>query len=232
MVATRSSSSQQAQHTDHNGDLAPLPIDPITNSPSGRRAPKPTQNGTLYAWAHVPSQVTLAWLFISLPLVCWDIGYTQNRPWSMEGGALYWPLYVPYKLYGQIDYVYGWPSLDAKRGFCAAQGFMNMVETAMYIWYLWTMKKNNWRAGGKDGAKAVVVGFSAAVMTLSKTVLYWANEYFESFANIGHNRAIDLLFLWIIPNGAWLVGSTWMIFEMGSQILEGLEIAGEHTKHQ
>lgn len=223
MVATRSSSSQQAQHTDHNGDLAPLPIDPITNSPSGRRAPKPTQNGTLYAWAHVPSQVTLAWLFISLPLVCWDIGYTQNRPWSMEGGALYWPLYVPYKLYGQIDYVYGWPSLDAKRGFCAAQGFMNMVETAMYIWYLWTMKKNNWRAGGKDGAKAVVVGFSAAVMTLSKTVLYCesllgshlvsyggglrlrtdgcvgANEYFESFANIGHNRAIDLLFLWIIP---------------------------------
>lgn len=90
----------------------------------------------------------------------------------MEGGALYWPLYVPYKLYGQIDYVYGWPSLEAKRGFCAAQGFMNMVETGLYLWYAYTMRKTNWRAGGKDGAKALLVGFSAAVMTLSKTILY------------------------------------------------------------
>lgn len=26
-----------------------------------------------------------------------------------------------------------------------------------------------------------------------------ANEYFSGFANIGHNPAMDLLFLWIIP---------------------------------
>ena len=36
----------------------------------------------------------------------------------------------------------------------------------------------------------------------------------------------------LVCSGAWLVGSTWMIFEMGAQILEGLEIASEHTKHQ
>lgn len=163
MVNTRSST---------NGTLSPPPLDPITNSPSGRREPKPTTNGTLYAWAHVPSQITLAWLFVSLPLVIWDFGYTQSRPWSMEGGALHWPLYVPYKLYGTIDYVYGWPSFDAKRGFCAAQGFMNVIETAMYLYYLYIMKESGWRAGGSKGAKALVIGFSAAVMTLSKTILY------------------------------------------------------------
>ena len=90
----------------------------------------------------------------------------------MEGGWLYWPLYVPYKLYGQIDYVYGWPSIEATRGFCAAQGFMNVVETGMYIWYLLALRRGGWRLGGRKGAVAAVLLFSAAVMTLSKTVLY------------------------------------------------------------
>lgn len=45
-------------------------------------------------------------------------------------------------------------------------------------------------------------------------------------ANIGHNKFIDLLFLWIIPNGAWLVLPTYMIYVSGAEILQGLTIAG------
>jgi hypothetical protein len=48
---------------------------------------------------------------------------------------------------------------------------------------------------------APVIGFAAAVMTLSKTVLYIGQEYFCNYCSVGHNNAFDLFFLWIIPNG-------------------------------
>ena len=43
----------------------------------------------------------------------------------------------------------------------------------MYLAYLYmTYGQGVWKASGGRGATAVLVGFSAAVMTLSKTVLY------------------------------------------------------------
>lgn len=48
---------------------------------------------------------------------------------------------------------------------------------------------------------ATIVGFAAATMTLSKTILYWAQEYYCGYCAIGHNTLSDLIFLWIIPNG-------------------------------
>lgn len=137
-------------------------------------------------WHHSPTSLTLLWMAISLPLVTWDTIYCLGRPHTMEGGFLHWPLYVPYKLYGEVDHVYGWKSFDAKNGFTSAQGLLNAVETAMYLYYLWVVyskgvavaaadgqKQQSRRAvQGRDGAFAVLVGFSAAVMTLSKTVLY------------------------------------------------------------
>lgn len=50
------------------------------------------------------------------------------------------------------------------------------------------------------------------------------NEYYSGFENIGHNSLIDLLFLWIIPNGAWLILPSYMIYVSGSEIMQGLTI--------
>jgi hypothetical protein len=98
----------------------------------------------------------------------------------MPDGFLHWPLYVPYALYGEVDHVYGWKAFNAKNGFTAAQTALNLVETVMYLVYLyilWTRAdKTIYGAkrtlSGRDGALAVAIGFSAAVMTLSKTILY------------------------------------------------------------
>jgi hypothetical protein len=100
----------------------------------------------------------------------------------MPGGHLHWPLWVPYELYGRVDHVYGWKSFNANNGFTGAQGFLNVIETLMYIIYLYiymtSAKPVSSEVGAKRaltgpvGAKALLVGFSAAVMTLSKTVLY------------------------------------------------------------
>lgn len=162
----------------------------------------------------------------------------------MEGGSLHYPLYTPYKLYGEVDHVYGWKAFHAHNGFTAAQGSLNVVETLMYLfyvaWYVFKGQKvvvksqvkgkgKGEKEGGKEKTKkvltgrpaalAVLVAFSAAVMTLSKTVLYCRcpyfyicgglianaaafiglNEYFSGFDNIGHNSREDLILLWIIP---------------------------------
>lgn len=70
------------------------------------------------------------------------------------------------------------------------------------------------------------------------------NEYYSGFDNIGHNPPMTLLFLWIIPkfvtsrpaeeglwifannySGAWLVLPTYMIYVMGSDILDAFALA-------
>lgn len=151
----------------------------------------PPKSEPITEWHHVPNRLTLLWLSVSLPLVTWDTAYMLLRPLTMDGGALHWPLWVPYKLYGEVDHVYGWKAYTAKNGFSGAQSFMNLVETSLYLWYLWLC----WRKGrtavgedgrawryvlGRDGASALLVGFSAAVMTLSKTVLYCKSMVFPA----------------------------------------------------
>jgi len=112
----------------------------------------------------------------------------------MPGGKWVWPLYVPYELYGTIDYIYGSRAWDAHNGFTAAQGFLNIVETAGYLVYLAIVfqygqqeetegrgapsKSLVGRLGeartvyGRHAALATLLAFSTALMTLSKTVLY------------------------------------------------------------
>ena len=90
----------------------------------------------------------------------------------MPGGSLHYPLWTPYELYGRVDHVYGWKAWDEQNGFTAAQGMMNAVETAMYLVYAWGVLGSGTKGEGRKGAAVLLVGFAAAVMTLSKTVLY------------------------------------------------------------
>lgn len=172
-----------------------------------------------------------------MPLVLWDTMYILLRPHTMAGGALQWPLWKPYEIYASIDHVYGWPGWENKDGFGGAQGVLNAVELVLYGLYALIMCNHSvaasagtglqvgqgvgsWLAGGRkvrgrNGNRAVLIGFAAAIMTLSKTVLYCKshsstvqsriklispdfNEYFSGFANVGHNTWPDLIFFYII----------------------------------
>lgn len=158
----------------------------------------------------------------------------------MPGHKLHSPVWTPYALYGTIDYIYGWPAFNARNGFTVAQTVLNLVESAAYLYYLFIIykygatmttggrgKQRKTRKGllwmlkgdkvvsGRTGATALLVAYSASVMTSSKTVLYCEsnsvrqskatnelsglNEAFSGFANIGHNDALTLITLWIIP---------------------------------
>jgi hypothetical protein len=52
-----------------------------------------------------------------------------------------------------------------------------------------------------DSPIAPLFGFSSQLMTLSKTLLYIAQEHFCGYCNIGHNSLKDLVFFYILPNG-------------------------------
>ncbi|KAJ5332116.1 hypothetical protein MYU51_007659 [Penicillium brevicompactum] len=226
--------------------------------PSPERAAKeliksPTTTANSRKWTHTPAAAVTIWLLVSVPLVLWDASYVLLRPYSMPGGKWHSPLYTPYALYGTVDYIYGWPAFKARNGFTAAQTILNLFETAGYLWYLsvvylygstvvsdrgsqpvskgflWLLKGDKVVAG-RIGAIALLVAYSASVMTLSKTVLYWLNEYFSGFHNIGHNDALTLTLYWIIPNGAWLVFPSYNIYVLGGEILSSLELAAPRQK--
>lgn len=146
-------------------------------------------------YAHAPSALTLVWLAVSLPLVAWDCGYVLMRPRTMPGGDLHWPLWTPYALYGEVDHVYGWKAFNAGSGFTGAQGLLNVLETLMYLYYAAAYLRNATSVSGRKvvvgrtAAVAVLVGFSAAVMTLSKTVLYC--EFLVIFYVLVVRRSLD-----------------------------------------
>ncbi|KAK2767514.1 hypothetical protein FQN54_003671 [Arachnomyces sp. PD_36] len=239
--------------TRHHPKEFPPPAIPSPNgskSDSGARqstpssTPSRTKRGS--SFAHIPSKIVVLWLLVSIPLVVWDTGYIMLRPHSMPGGWLHSPLWTPYALYGTIDYVYGWPAFNARNGFTAAQGFMNIIETLCLVFYLVvvfrhgetvneTGKKKAEEKGilgsliqdraveGRLGAVALLVLFSAMTMTLSKTLLYWSNEFFSGFGNIGHNDLSKLIPLWIIPNGLWIIFPAYSLAILGPEIINALE---------
>ncbi|KAI9717784.1 MAG: hypothetical protein M1812_004513 [Candelaria pacifica] len=169
----------------------------------------------------------------------------------MPGGYLHSPIWTPYGLYGTVDHMYGWKAWDAHNGFTAAQTSLNVVETIMYGYYLWIVysygkaskikgrgaprpSTSGWfgeakAIEGKNGAVAALVGLCASVMTVSKTLLYGLNEYCSGFDNIGHNDFFSLVFLWIIPNGAWIVLPSYMTYVFAQEILQGLAVASQNS---
>ncbi|KKK23006.1 hypothetical protein P175DRAFT_0438307 [Aspergillus ochraceoroseus IBT 24754] len=234
----------------HPRDFPP----PGATKASTPSTPAPSTNGPSKKWNHTPATHIILWLVVSLPLVIWDAGYVLLRPHSMPGGKWHSPIWSPYALYGTVDYIYGWPAYNDRNGFTAAQAVLNLLETASYLYYLWvvyvhgtsatgsgrgsrtTQKGLMWMltgdkvVAGRIGAVALLVAFSASVMTLSKTALYWLNEAFSDFANIGHNDATTLTFLWIIPNALWLIFPGYNLHILGEEIVSSLSDAGARQR--
>ncbi|KAE8351815.1 hypothetical protein BDV28DRAFT_136377 [Aspergillus coremiiformis] len=234
----------------HPRDFPPPPTRKASSSPSPSTS---SSNGATNRWVHTPSAAIIIWLVVSVPLVIWDAGYVLLRPHSMPGNKLHAPIWTPYALYGTIDYMYGWPALNARNGFTAAQTVLNLMECVGYIYYLWTvyrqgvsasggrgqrkartghmwMLKTDKVVAGRTGATALLIAYSASLVTLSKTILYWLNEVFSGFDNIGHNDTITIILFWILPNGLWIVFPTYNAYVLGSEIVASLESAVPHQR--
>ncbi|KAF8577834.1 hypothetical protein K439DRAFT_1417836 [Ramaria rubella] len=163
-----------------------------------------------------------AWFILTTPVILWDAGYCFMRPRSMAGGDLHW-IWKPYELYQEVDYVYGVRALENNEGFTNAQSLLNLVETALNLYYVYL-------ANVVGSPSAPVVGFASIVMTFSKTVLYWAQEYYCGLCSVGHNSWPDLILLWIVPNGLWLLVPALIIYKLGGDIGTALRANARTTK--
>jgi len=158
-----------------------------------------------------------AWFLLATPVVIWDAFYCLMRPRSMVGGDLHW-IWEPYGLYQEIDYVYGVKALQENSGFPGAQSLLNLIETALNVFYVYLAHVAKYPA-------ASLVGFASATMTLSKTVLYMAQEYYCNFCSTGHNDLKTLIIYFIIPNGFWIVVPTLIVFKLGKDIASSMDVA-------
>lgn len=75
-----------------------------------------------------------------------------------------------------------------------AVAFLTLVENFMNIGYLWLV-----HAQGSPAAP--LLGFASALMTLSKTALYWLIEYYCGGCSIMHNDLQTLVAYWVLPMG-------------------------------
>ena len=160
----------------------PSNFPPPDLSPSKALATR-SKSSSSSRWIHTPTPLTIVWLLVSLPLVIWDSVYVFGRPHTMPGGKWHSPIYTPYALYAEVDYMYGWPAWESGNGFTMAQGSLNVLETIGYIGYLyafWNYGEGQWTyAGGQQrsvgggwGGIACLFGFSVSLLTFGKTVLY------------------------------------------------------------
>lgn len=105
---------------------------------------------------------------------------------------------------------------------------------------------------GRVAVYAVLLGYSTCFLTFSKTVLYCKPCFYRKlptvsskfnadnhtglleacsgWSNIGHNDWASLFFLWIIPNGAWLVFPSYLAYVFGQEIIQGLETAASSSR--
>ncbi|KAK7023141.1 hypothetical protein R3P38DRAFT_2957741 [Favolaschia claudopus] len=176
-------------------------------APASPHSTTRTMTVKTYSWISL-------WFLITAPVIAWDVGYCFMRPRSMEGGDLHW-LWSPYSIYQRV---YGIPALEEGDGFTNAQSLMNVLETLLNLFYLYTAHVSAW-------PPAPLIGFTAASLTLAKTILYWAQEYFCNYCAVGHNSLYDLTVYWLIPNGFWIVVPTLIVWQLGKDLVGSLNLA-------
>jgi len=149
----------------------------------------------------------LVWFAISLPLMIWDISFVLLRPLSMPGGSLHF-LWKPYAKYVTVDLSYG----DLTNGFVWAQATMSAFEVAVALIALVANRR------GRRPLATLLV-FSVSILTCAKTVLIFFIEALTRLEHVGHNTITDLLFLYVIPNGAWVIMPALVAWSTGRTLL-------------
>ncbi|THV01053.1 hypothetical protein K435DRAFT_776233 [Dendrothele bispora CBS 962.96] len=163
----------------------------------------------------MPNQSWIScWFLLSSAITFWDAGYCLMRPRSMEGGDLHW-LWKPYTLYGQMDYVYSVESYEKGEGFASAGAVMAVVENLTAYTYLYLVHVAN-------SDLAPLIGYSAAIMTMAKTVVHVGQELFCGLCGIGHNDVSTMISYWVLPKALWFTVSWLIMFSLGKDIYSSL----------
>ncbi|RPA94953.1 hypothetical protein L873DRAFT_1775255 [Choiromyces venosus 120613-1] len=164
-----------------------------------------------------PPKVILLWLLLSTPVVLYDAAFILLRPHTFTPNPLSF-LWRGHNFYATVDYVYSAHALSEQDGFPAAQSFMNLIESALNILYLYLYSST-----GAGSAGGLVVGFAAVVMTLSKTMLYLLNEVFAGGRHVLHNDLSTFIWCYAVPSSLWILFPAWCTVWFGGEILRRID---------
>jgi uroporphyrin-III C-methyltransferase len=71
----------------------------------------------------------------------------------------------------------------------------------------------------KRSSSSVLLGFTVALMTWLKTMLYFMIEANCGFSNTWHNGAFDFWVLFVVTNGMWIVMPFAIVLTLGRTLL-------------
>jgi len=142
--------------------------------------------------SRLPRWITI-WFAISLPILVWDVSFVLLRPHSMPGGDLAF-LWKPYAKYVTVDLSYA----DLHNGFVKAQAIMTAIEVAIALVALVFSYQRRL-------SLATLLVFCVSVLTCAKTVLIMVIEVVTGLEHVGHNAVSDLVLLYFLPNGVWII---------------------------
>ncbi|XP_065184802.1 uncharacterized protein LOC135815430 [Sycon ciliatum] len=154
------------------------------------------------------------WLIVASPVVVWDASFLFTRPASLPGGDLHW-LFSPYALYIEVDGRYA----DMSDTFGLAQAYMNVVEVVLSLATVALHFRRDRRAR--------LLGLVTLMMTWWKTVAYMI-QYMDICNGgdyLAKNTTMSLVFLFLIPNGLWLVFPLLGIISLWSSLHRSLAVA-------
>ncbi|KAF7303846.1 hypothetical protein MIND_00614500 [Mycena indigotica] len=164
------------------------------------------------------------WFVLTTPIILLDVSYCFLRQGRTEGGDLAW-FFLPYQSYQHIDRLYGKPWFDRGDGFPNAQSLLNIFETTLNLLYVYAAHIAAW-------PPAPLLGVASATMTLSKTLLYWAQEYFCDWCAVGHNSVSDIIMYWVSTNVWWVIVPALIIWNLGKDIAADLHFAAKLVANQ
>ncbi|XP_060082922.1 uncharacterized protein LOC132562208 [Ylistrum balloti] len=133
----------------------------------------------------------LYWFYSTAVICTWDASFIVFRPHSLPGGSLASIWYL-YKHYVTVDQRYN----DLKDDFVFAQSLLNYVEVILNIIAIFMHYRKS--------RHTLPLAFTVTVMTFWKTVLYFL-MYVVSDTYRKNNTMTEHIFLFLIPNGVWVV---------------------------
>lgn len=153
------------------------------------------------------------WLVISAIICTLDALFIILRPSTLPGGKWNY-IFQPYNLYIQVDLRY----VDLKDTFVKGVSLMNLVE--VFLSFITVAIHISGKAG-----LSVLFAFMVSTMTFSKTVMYFlvstplcGGQHF-----VNHDDWRKTIFLYIIPNGIWIVVPFFCMVAAGCILVRSME---------
>ncbi len=152
----------------------------------------------------------IIWLTLSMLINSWDVMYILLRPESFSGGK-YAAIFMPYAQYIKIDPSYA----NLNNQFIKSLALMDIFQIAIGFLALCFN-------GFRKITFAILLAFSALLLTGTETVLVFALEAFDHFKHVEHNSASVILFQYILPNSLWIIFPFLGVFVLGGYMRANL----------